>query len=134
MSTHPSEERLIAFALDDLDDAARAEVARHRAGCARCDGALEKMERVLEAYRAAPLPDPPAGGLVRLLHAQANAARPPGRAFRRPAALLVAAAVLAAVFVGGFWTGRHAPTAARPEDALARPLPPPPAVAFHTAR
>lgn len=134
MSTHPSEETLIAFALDDLDEAAHTEVAHHRAGCARCDGALEKLERALEAYRAAPLPDPPAGGLLRLLDAQANAVRRTVRPFPRPAALLVAAAVLAAVFVGGFWTGRHAPTAARPGDALARPLPPPPAVAFHSAR
>jgi len=133
MMPHPSDEQLIAFALDDLDGAARDEVARHRSTCVRCDGVLTLLARGLDAYRDAPLPAPPAEGLVRLLDAQARAARPAPRPLRRPAAWLAAAAVLVAVFVGGFWAGRHAPLAARPDEALARPLPPPPAVAFHAA-
>lgn len=56
--THPSLDRLTAFAADELDARGRAHTARHLRECARCQGAL-RFVRSLDVA-AAPAPPPEA--------------------------------------------------------------------------
>ncbi len=133
-SPHPSDDLLIAFAVGDLSPDARDDVASHRQDCSLCDQTITTLTRSLDAFRDVPLPDAPAPILVRLLESQTGARRDIFRMLRPAAAGLIAAALLGAVFVGGFWAGRHAtPSADAPQGPLTRPLPEPPAVTFHAA-
>ena len=53
---HPTEEELIAF--HEGEPAGRANVARHLGECPECRAELERIERMLAAFDAMPVPDP----------------------------------------------------------------------------
>jgi anti-sigma factor RsiW len=148
MSTdHPTDDQLIALALDELDGppAERRRLTAHVAACPGCRSLVAGLERALETYGGASPPAAPAEILVELLGAQAaaRAARalgPPHRHWLWRWRPMSAAALLVLIGLLSFWAGRRsAGTASRPptqtstERVLERPLPEPPAIPFRTA-
>jgi len=135
---HPTEDILIAQALDELDAPEREEVTAHLTGCERCAATVARLACVLGAYRSANQPEAPAGVLVDLLEAQATRGDRSAAWgwFRRPFRLAAAAVAILALFLSGFWTGRvsdrPAPGAATPEarSTVPNPLPDPPTIDF----
>ena len=121
---HPDRGLFDAYLLDDLDPAARREVADHLAGCASCRAELSALSAPLDAYRDAAPGAAPAGLLHALLAAQQAATAARSRR-RRVAALraLAATAAGAILFVTGYWCGRRpsASPATPPERAIAAP-------------
>ena len=101
-ATHPTAEQLNAYLLDELDPAARRDVAAHLAGCADCREAVSRLEATLATYRDAEPTAADEAALGRLL----AAARPGRRERPRWAAVAVAATAAVVIFLGGFWAGR----------------------------
>jgi len=54
--THPSEELLIEFALDDAGEGRRAEIAAHVEACDTCRAELKELRKVLRATADDPVP------------------------------------------------------------------------------
>jgi anti-sigma factor RsiW len=136
---HPTEDELIAWALDDLAAADREEVAAHFAGCPQCRELAQGLQAALRSYRTSRRPeDAPTRILADLLAAQARHVRGGGRwsTLRRLAPALAAAALLGVVFLTGFWMGSRsegppiAPQRDEAGSALRSPLPDPPRVDF----
>jgi anti-sigma factor RsiW len=135
---HPTEDILIAQALDELDAPGREEVTAHLAGCERCTATAARLASAIGVYRSADLPEASAGVLVDLLDAQAAQGNR-GLAwgwFRQPLRLAAAAAAILALFLSGFWTGRVSDRpvsgAEVPEarSTVPHPLPDPPTIDF----
>jgi anti-sigma factor RsiW len=138
---HLTDDQQIAYALEEMPPADAPQVEEHLARCSACREHIGLLARAIGAVRTAPSPEPPARVLVDLLEAQAarRARRWPWPAFRNPGARpAIAAALVAALFLSGFWAGRRSiapsppPGAERPSPAhdIGRPLPPPPGIPF----
>jgi anti-sigma factor RsiW len=94
-----------------LDEARRAEVERHLAGCAACGGEFDRLSRTLSALAALPPPPPPAPGFEQRFYARLAREAPRRRSFldRLPARSLrwlVPSAALATVLGVGLWVHR----------------------------
>jgi hypothetical protein len=55
--THVTEEQLVAYTLDDAEEATRGEIETHVAACRECREALEELRRVLVAASELEVPD-----------------------------------------------------------------------------
>lgn len=82
MANHPSGERLIAYAADDVDDAARMAIAGHVTQCTKCAGLVARYRLVQDVMRADDAPAPPAALVTRAKALFASAPDP--RATERP--------------------------------------------------
>ncbi|MDY0108392.1 MAG: zf-HC2 domain-containing protein [Candidatus Krumholzibacteria bacterium] len=116
---HPIPERLDAYVLEELEDAARRDVAAHLDDCATCRETVAALQAALAAYRSvepAPLAERTLDRLLLLQRAQGA----PARAQRRRlfANVAVAAAVAGVIFVGGFRAGLAARDARSPAPEL----------------
>jgi len=149
--THPGEDQLIAFALDELEGEDRARVESHLGTCEACNGTVMALRGAVDGLRTAPRPEPPARVLVDLLATQATTtADRPAPWWRRTSlprwALhpLPAAAVMTVLVLLSFWAGRlsvHAPAtsgaggAARADSSsvIFRALPDLPEIPFEPA-
>ncbi len=138
---HPGDDRLIAYALEELKPTEDRDVAAHLAGCEACARVVSMLKGAMESYRTAARTDLPSGVLVRLLEAQAasrsRGTRPGWRL--RPIGALAGFALVGMLFLSGFWTGRRsvpAPELPRAESearqAIRSPLPDPPRIGFAT--
>jgi anti-sigma factor RsiW len=58
--THVTEDRLVAYALDDADQMTRGEIETHVAACGECRESLAELRRVLEAASELGVPERPA--------------------------------------------------------------------------
>ena len=114
--SHPGQDRLDAYLLDELDATEREAIGAHLRGCESCRKAVAAMERALAAYRNAGPDEAPARVLDGLLATQG--ARAPRRiaearsGFRRPGSLLAASVAAVAIFLSGFWLGQRQPAVA----------------------
>lgn len=140
--THREDDRLIAYVLDELEESERKAVQVHLAQCRTCSEVVASLMGAMEAFRATPRPHAPAQILVDLLETQAEAsARVPSRSWwRLPFRVAAAVAVVALLFLTGFWAGRlTAPPPSPPAPvfqsgpAVHSPLPEPPEIPFQTA-
>jgi peroxiredoxin len=75
MIPHPRFTSLARFSAGELDDPARARLAAHLAGCARCRETVASLRRADAAAREAPVPAPPADALERVLARRAAGER-----------------------------------------------------------
>lgn len=104
---HPDDDRLIAYALGDLESGERVPVEAHLAGCDACAAQVELLARGLEVERAPRRGAAPLHLLVALLGRQ-MAARRRRAAWRLLGPLPAAAALGGLLFAGGYSQGRHA--------------------------
>jgi anti-sigma factor RsiW len=136
---HIVEDVLIAYLLDELDPASRAEVVSHAAACATCGETIRAMEKAIAGYSESALPDPPARVLMQLLEAQGEHRRPSRIRpwWRSPIPAAAAVFVQTAIFLTGFWVGHQSAPTSRTvgidgEGVREGSLPPAPQVAFQT--
>ena len=140
--SHPGEDTIIAFALEELGENEREEVESHLLACEECRRSATSLRAAIEGYQRRERPEAPARVLVDLLAAQGG--RSEGKRTRLlrfgAAPVALAASLLAAFFLTGFLAGRH--TASAPEGTqadmerrapLRQPLPEPPPISFETA-
>ncbi len=145
-AAHPADDRLIDYALGELEAPARKDIETHLRDCDTCRSMAVALAGAIESVRQAECPEPPAHILVDLLDAQATArARRYSRLswfswFSKPAGAMAAAVVLAGIFAGGFLAGRQTSPvpgslASSPDTlgAIHYPLPEPPDIPFQTA-
>jgi len=139
---HPGDDRLIAYALDELEGPERSNIEAHLHGCGVCRSVIASLAGALEAFRASPGTDPPADVLVELVEAQTSARerRSLGRWVFGPAAAMAVAVLLAAVFLAGFLSGRYTAPVSGPVSpggarnaVIGHPLPEPPHIPFQAA-
>ncbi len=149
--THPGEDRLIAFSLDELEGEDQVRVESHLGTCAACHDQVVTLRGAVDGLRAAPRPEPPARVLVDLLETQAatTTGRPApwwrrGITTRRALSPIPAAAMMTLLILSSFWAGRWsvrspAPTghggAARADSSavIFRTLPDLPQIPFEPA-
>ncbi len=91
-----------------LDGERRAEVEGHLAGCAACNGELDRLARALSALSALPPPPPPPPGFEQRFYARLAREAPRRRSLldrlsARSVRWLVPAAGLATVVAVGIW-------------------------------
>jgi anti-sigma factor RsiW len=105
--SHPAQDRLNAYLLDELDDAVRNEVETHLQNCARCREKIAPLNDALKAYRTSEHAPPPDRILSSLRSVQ-TALRPADsqRVIWRPVSALAACVAAAVIFLGGYWLGQ----------------------------
>lgn len=141
-ANHPSDDRLIAFSLDELDPDRCDEIADHLAECETCAGTVAALGRVLDGYRDEAAPPPPSETLLRLLEEQAVHAEKRRSLLSglNPFRLVPALALFTILFLAGFVAGRGSLFPPRSGDlastSATAPFAAPPdagAVLFHAA-
>jgi hypothetical protein len=108
--THITEERLVAYALDDMEAAERAAIDAHLQQCTACSDARDELGRVLDAAASIQVPARGSGYGAEVWARIEPLLPAPARQHRRfhvPAWFAAAAVLLIAVsaFVIGRWSG-----------------------------
>lgn len=99
--THPTEDDLLELSLGSLSSDSEATVLQHLNACLPCRASYDKISRTVDAtLPASPAVAPPAGFEARVLDRIGIRMAPPQRVSRR-VPLLVAAAAVAGLIVGG---------------------------------
>ena len=137
ISEHLDDDRVLVYALGDLEASERQTMDMHLRACPACSARVEELERLLALTRTRRERPAPVRVLVELLARQRAARRRVGT--RRLLAPLAAAAALGGLLFGAGYvhglrtslrgSGSEARRAAEPRA----PLPPPPPLALETA-
>lgn len=140
---HPGDDRLIDYALAELQAGDRGSVETHLEQCNDCRKVVATLSTIVQSAQVAHPPEPPARLLVDLLQAQADARSGPSPRItgsNRFATAAAAVVLIGVIFAGGFFTGRQATTPSSPVRSgvdtlrvVRPPLPEPPEIPFQTA-
>jgi anti-sigma factor RsiW len=140
---HPTDDRLIAYALDELKGSTRDELEIHLESCDRCRAESEAIALVIDSERAASPGSAPLRILVDALSRRAVSPAWYGRPALRTALGIAACVLMVVIFGSGFALGRQTASATSQETMSAQhtadahiqtPLPTPPPVRFSVAR
>jgi hypothetical protein len=108
---HPDELELLSFVEEELDDAARREVAQHLAECAGCSAQIRRLEVGRDALRTAPLLELPEARRTEIVSGLPDHPdrwrlfRPVKRALVIAAPVAAAAALVGVFILGGTQLG-----------------------------